>query len=436
MKSMKSVKKMCSLLLAAALLLGFVSAAHAETIKITFWHSMSENAGALIEGYVKRFNETIGREQGIEVEAVFQGQYAEAMAKMNSVLSGKQYDVLPDVMQMDATGKVSFAAAQTAYPIDAALRDHPETDLSVFLAPALANWQLSGVQLGLPFATSTTVLYYNKTALDAAGFGAPETLEDIGALSALASDGTAVYASIPNTPLLANWLGQLGSDLVNQRNGAEGSATALACEENGALAEFLTAWKNLYASGALVNQNSSGDEFAAGRQLLMTESTSKVASTMKKIDGRFELGVAPYPKVSASSAAGATVSGSCLVMFDHGDERKNAAWTFVQFLTSAEIQADFAANTGYLPANREAAESAEWQDLVKAYPQYQVGLDQLANTPDTMRSVTVGPAADFYYAIINDVSDMLENDLTVEETVELMVDDLGGMLTQYALANP
>ena len=430
------MKKAFAFLIALTLLLGCAAAARAETVKITFWHSMSEDAGALIDGYVKQFNETVGKEKGIMVEAVFQGQYAEAVSKMNSVLSGNQYDVLPDVMQLDATGKVSFAAASIAYTIDEALEDHPGADLGVFLAPALANWRLAGVQLGLPFATSTTVLYYNKTALDAAGFDAPKTLDGIGALSSLASDEIAVYASIPNTPLLANWLGQLGSDLVNQHNGTEGSATELACVENGALAKFLTAWKALYETGALVNKNSSGDEFAAGRQLLMTESTSKVSSTLKKIGGRFELGVAPYPQVSAESDAGATVSGSCLVMFDHGEEKKNAAFAFVQYLTSAAVQADFAARTGYLPANREAAESAVWQELVREYPLYQVGLDQLAVTPDTMRSVTVGPAADFYYAIINDISDMLDKGLSIDETVDLMADDLGGMLAQYALANP
>ena len=74
--------------------------------------------------------------------------------------------------------------------------------------------------------------------------------------------------------------------------------------------------------------------------------------------------------------------------------------------------------------------------MIGEYPQYQVGLTQLKETPDTMRSVTVGPSADFYYAIINDISDMLEEDLTVQETVDLMADDLGGMLEQYVRANP
>ena len=431
------MKKTIALLISILVLFSLTGCALAEEpVRIVFWHSASEKAGELVDKYVKEFNETIGKEKGIEVEAVFQGAYADSVNKMNGILSAWQLDTLPDVMQLDATGKVSFSTAETAYTIDAALADHPEADLSSMLAPAMANWQLKGVQLGIPFATSTTVTYYNKTALEAAGFSAPETLADIGGLASLAQDGVTVYAAIPNTPTLANWLGQLGSDVVNNHNGTEGTASELACIENGALAEFLTAWKALYATGALKNASGSGDEFVAGRQLIMTDSSSKVANMLSKIDGRFELGVAPYPKVSETSAAGATVSGSCLVMFDHGDARKEAAWTFVQYLTSAAVQADFARGTGYLPANSEAANSEIWQELIQEYPQYQVGLEQLLKTPDTMRSVTVGPSADFYYGIINDISDMLEEDLSVEETVELMENDLGGMLYQYVRANP
>ena len=430
------MKKLLSLLLALALFMGLTACAQAETTRIVLWHSMSEEAGALMDKYVQEFNDTVGKEQGIQVEAVFQGTYAEAVTKMNGMLMNGQLDALPDVMQLDATGKVSFAAAENAYTMDAALAEHPEADLSGILAPALTNWQLSGAQLGLPFATSTTVTYYNKTALEAAGFADPETLTDIGKMAALAAEGVTVYACVPNTPTLANWLGQLGSDLVDNHNGTEGTATALDCVENGALAEFLTAWKDLYATGALANANASTDEFVAGRQLIMTSSSSSIASLLGRIGEAFELGVSGYPRVNENAAAGATVSGSCLVMFDHGEARRAAAWALTGYLTSADVQADFARGTGYLPANAAAAESEAWQALIAEYPQYQVGLEQLMATPDTMRSVTVGPSADFYYAIMNDISDMLDSDLSVEETVEILGDDLNGMLEQYLRANP
>ena len=153
------MKTLLALLLSSVLLCVFsVSLAQEGPVRITLWHSMSEEAGVLMEGYVRQFNETVGKDKGIVVEAVYQGAYADAVSKMNSVLTGKQYDVLPDVMQLDATGKVSYAAAETAYTVPEALADFPGTSLTL-LAPAMANWQLAGVQLGLPFATSTTVTY-------------------------------------------------------------------------------------------------------------------------------------------------------------------------------------------------------------------------------------------------------------------------------------
>ncbi len=423
-------------LLLAALVLSLSLAAAPAEVNITFWHSMSEEAGQLMDQFVSEFNDTIGKQEGITVTSVFQGKYSDAVTKLNSILSTNQLDSLPDVMQLDATGKVPFASAPNAYTIDQAVKDHPDADLSQYLAPALSNWNLAGTQLGLPFATSTTVLFYNKTALDAAGVEAPSTLADIAALPAkLDAKDLSIYSCLPNSPLLANWLGQLGSNLVDQNNGTEGTATQLDCIDNGALLTFLKEWKALYESGALTNAEPSGDAFAAGKLLLITGSSSNVSSNLEKINGSFEMGVSFFPRINESASIGATVSGSCLSIFDQGEERRNAAWTFISFLTSADIQARFASGTGYLPANTGAAQSQTWKDLIAQYPQYDVGLQQLSQTPDSMRSVTVGPSIDFYYAIQNDVSDMLEQDMTPEETAEIMADDLNGMLTQYLRAN-
>ena len=59
----------------------------------------------------------------------------------------------------------------------------------------------------------------------------------------------------------------------------------------------------------------------------------------------------------------------------------------------------------------------------------------MMNTPDTMRSVTVGPSADFYYAIMNDMTDYLDADMSPDEGADLMAEDLGGLLEQYKRAN-
>ena len=437
-------KKMVSLFLSVLMLMSLTACAAAEApTKIVFWHSMSEEAGALMEKYVQAFNNTVGREKGVEVELVFQGQYAEAVSKMNNMLSGKSYGTLPDVMQLDATGKVNYAASGMAYTADDARNEDPSFAFDRLLPAALGNWNYAGKQLGLPFATSTTVLYYNKTLLDSVNASAPETLADIAALAAMlpavTSDGRALtpYACVPNTPTLANWLGQMGSYVVNFKNGSEASATALDCIENGALEAFLTEWKALYRSGALQNTAGSTDAFVTGQLALMTGSSSNVTAILSRVDGAFEVGVANYPKVNEDASFGATVSGSCLVMFDHGDEtRRAAARELVKYLTGAAVQADFAVGTGYIPSNQDAVEQEAYQALIAEYPQYGVGAEQLAQTPADMRSVTVGPSADFYYTIQNCVSDMLDEDQSPTETVQIMEEELGGLLTQYAMANP
>ena len=119
-----------------------------------------------------------------------------------------------------------------------------------------------------------------------------------------------------------------------------------------------------------------------------------------------------------------------------GDARRAAAREFVMYLTSPETQVSFAMGTGYVPSNALAAESAEWQAFVQEHPLYDVALQQILATPASMRSVTVGPSADFYYTIMNDISDMLENGQTPEETADIMEEDLGGLLWQYVRANP
>ena len=362
-------RKALACLAAVSLLFAFAPAGAENVTEIVFWHSMTETAGETLERLVDGFNATVGAEKGIRVTAVYQGAYADAVTKMNSMLSAKDSPSLPDVMQLDATGKVIYSAADAAYTVDAMLKEYPETDVSDFLPSALANWNLNGMQLGLPFATSTTVTYYNKTILDGYGIPAPVTLQDIGAIKAAVGDGYTVYAAVPNTPTLANWLGQLGSDLVNYHNGSEGTADSLECIENGALLTFLKAWKDLYLTGALDNASASADAFAAGQLLVMTSSSSQVAGLMDKIDGRFELGVSAYPRVNDGAASGATVSGSCLVMFGHGDERKQAARELVLYLTGASAQADFAMATGYIPSCVSAMESDAWRRTRSMTPQ-------------------------------------------------------------------
>ena len=195
---------------------------------------------------------------------------------------------------------------------------------------------------------------------------------------------------------------------------------------------FLTEWKAMYDAGMPVHEAGSSDDFIAGNVVLYTSSSSSISKTIAKINGAFEMGVGPYLRVNSDASYGATVSGSCMVMFDSEDAlKKEAAWVFTQYLASADIQADFGAATGYTPAHKDALESDVYKKLLADQPAFTVAFDQLSKTPAEMRSVTVGPSKEFYYAIQECISDMLVNGQTVEETVDIMDEELNGLLYQY-----
>ena len=60
------IKKLLCCVLTALLALPLSACAWAEEpTRIVFWHSMSEEAGVLMEKYVREFNDTVGLEKAL-----------------------------------------------------------------------------------------------------------------------------------------------------------------------------------------------------------------------------------------------------------------------------------------------------------------------------------------------------------------------------------
>jgi sn-glycerol 3-phosphate transport system substrate-binding protein len=419
-------------------------------VTISFWHSMADEAGLVFETFVKEFNEGPGAEKQITVEAVFQGQYADATAKLRPLIMAKQIDVMPDVMQIDATGIVDYLNTEYAFTIDDALMIDTSYDLAQIMEAPLKAWNYGGRQLGLPVSASTTVMYYNESLLDAAGISTPpssfeEIIEVSRKLPPVNANGQKItaFAQIPNSPYLANWIGQIpgrsveSSYIVDNRNGRDGDATKLVCDTEGTLLTFLRAWKAMYDAGALLNVSDGINNLFLTQQIcFMTASTSQLAGFLVQISGRFELGCAYYPRISQTARYGATVSGSALFMFNRGDKAKTkAAWEFVKFMCSPDIQARFAVATGYMPVNNNSFQEKTYADYTAAYPQAETGARQLADTSADMMGIVVGPSRSFYMEIMNQVSAMLTEKKAPEDTVKSMSHALNLILEDYAAAN-
>ena len=98
------------LVLLSALALTAGGARESAENTITIWHSNSGRIGEAFETLIERFNDTVGKDNGIEVEAIYQGAANDVLTKVKAAAAQDQSS-LPDIAQMDATAALDMKNA-------------------------------------------------------------------------------------------------------------------------------------------------------------------------------------------------------------------------------------------------------------------------------------------------------------------------------------
>ena len=112
-------------------------------VHITWWHSNSGVIGEASDQLVEDFNEGIGAQEGIVVEAIYQGSANDTLTKLRTVAQGDDVSQLPDLVQLDATGVVDMAGNRHLYYMEDLAADQGE-DLSFALDHALESMRYQG----------------------------------------------------------------------------------------------------------------------------------------------------------------------------------------------------------------------------------------------------------------------------------------------------
>ena len=118
------------------------------------------------------------------------------------------------------------------------------------------------------------------------------------------------------------------------------------------------------------------------------------------------------------------MGGNTISIFPAEDEaRAQAAWTFVKYVTSAQANAKFAVNSGYMPIRKSAAETAEVQDAIARMPSYAVSNRQLAYTNIDDYAALAVALASARQSVTSDLSYDLMTALT--ESAEMYNEEAG-----------
>lgn len=392
---------------------------------VTIWHSAQGQNATVFEQIAENFNSTLGREKGIEIEAIYQGKANDVLTKVNAASGTSE---LPDIAMMDAT-----AATDMNHSSYLVTMDKLGIDTSDILACAISSYTSEKGLLALPFNASALLFYYNRTVYNSLGIEPPRTLDDFTSIiSATANDSRTGFSGVPATFELSTFIGaQNGlSYMVDNRNGHDGGATKAIFDEEGTYRAFLEKWKNLYETGAY-NPISSGvtAEFTSGRTAAMLASSSNLASVISAVDGAFEVGVAKVPMVNEQATGGTVISGGALFCFT--DNR--AVKEVLSYLISPEVQALWSEGTGYVPVSYKAIETSSYQSFLAENPLYQVALDSLLESNPGLANVWVPSAYSIYYAFQANIMDVLNGkdiDLAVKEMAATVNDAIAAYNSQ------
>ncbi|AXI08898.1 ABC transporter substrate-binding protein [Oceanobacillus zhaokaii] len=357
------------------------SEASGEKQTVTFWHSMGGAGQEALNAIVDSYNSS---QDAVQVNAEYQGTYDEALTKFNSVAGT---DSAPTMIQTFEIGTMSMINSGSIVPIQE-LIDADGYDMSGLEENIVNYYSLDGTFYSMPFNSSTPVMYYNKDAFEAAGLdpeAPPETFEEVEEASKAiveSNAGMKGFALQAYGWLYEQLLANQGALLLNNDNGRTETPTEIGWteEEGKSIFEWV---KRMVDDETFANYGTNEDNmmagFLAGDVSMFLQSS---ASSRDVIDhAPFEVGIAFLPHPEDKERAGVVIGGASLWMIDgKSEEEQKAAWDFMKYLQTPEIQAEWHVGTGYFAINPAAYDEQVVIDAHEEMPQLQVTVDQLQAT--------------------------------------------------------
>ncbi|SDN02283.1 ABC transporter substrate-binding protein [Ensifer sp. YR511] len=360
------------------------AAALAET-KIDFYYPVQVGGPVtkVIDGYVEKF---MAANPDIEVAPIYAGNYNDTTTK---ALTAAKAGTPPSVAVLLATDVFTLIDEDVIEPVGSfATSAEDKTWMAGFMPAYLKSAQTDGQLWSVPFQRSTAVLYYNKQAFKDAGLDGekfPTTWEEMVAAgkAVTTKDATGQVTrwgvGIAGNVGSAQWLfgalsAQNGARLVND----EGTETDLTDPK---VVEALQFWVDMSAKDGIhppgiFEWGTAPADFLAGRVAMIWHTTGNLTNLRK--NATFEFGVAPFP--GNPDPASVLGGGNLYIFKEASDEQKAAAFKLIKFLTSDEILADWAVQTGYV-----APRDGSWKtEVLKTYvaeaPQALVALKQIPDS--------------------------------------------------------
>lgn len=361
--------------LVLAMMLSVTCAGAPPKVKLQYWHFLGGDIGKQHQALIDEFNKS---NPDMEVSAIYSGTAWTMRDKLLTAVAG---GVPPDVSLIDQFWAAQFAATGSIVKMQDFVTGPDGIDRQDVHPIAWATATVGTEIWTMPYAMSNIVLYYNKDAFVAANLdpNKPPTtwaelvtyakaltrdvngdgnIDEWGLTFPLRADEGTVYYWIA-------YLWQAGGEFYNK----DFTETMFNSDEG---VEALQYWIDLVHKHKVVPLAPPTEGFKTGRVAMQFASSAQLSNLQKQV--KFQLGLAPMPSGKKKVTG---VGGSNLAIFKTTPEKQTAAWKFVKWMSSPEVNLKWSTSTGYVPLRLSVLRSQAYKEFLKANPLVAAFVEQM-----------------------------------------------------------
>ena len=388
-----------------------------STVEISFFFPSAASGPIVptVNGYVDEFNK---QNNGVKVTPTYIGGYTDVTTKIQTTIDGGGQP--PETAVLLSTDLYALKDADYIVPFTDYLKGQ-DAYINDFYPAFMLNSKDGNDIYGIPFQRSTPVMYYNKDLFMQAGLDPnkpPQKWADMvdAAKKLVKPDGSRWGVEIPSDGF-PYWVFQ-GMTIGNGKNYVDPSGNKVYLNDP-AVVQALQSWVNLGTTdkvgpNSIVVWATTPADLIGGKTAIAWHTTGSLTDIVKQSAGKFQLGVGYLPGLKGPGAP--TGGGNFYIFKKTPKEKQQAAFKFIQYMSSPELEARWTMDSGYVAARKSAWEQPALKDYATKVPQVTVARDQLQYA-DKEFATHSGPQVQKVFG------DELQAALTGKKTPQQAMDD-------------
>jgi sn-glycerol 3-phosphate transport system substrate-binding protein len=315
---------------------------------------------------------------GIHVEPVFAGNYVETMAKaMTAVLGGTP----PDVAVLDTPELYSLLDRDAIIPLDDLIaKTGGKAWLDDYYGALLLNAKSNGHVYSIPWQRSTPIFYYNRDLFRKAGLDPSRAPKDWTELAEYGQKLTirdssgqvtqwGVEAPVADTSpwVFQGFLIEAGANFFDPNLG---KWVKFNSPEAVSALQYILDLQNKYkvhptGPTSVAFWSQAPQDFIQQKAAMIYSTTGNM--TFIRTNAKFDWSAGFMP---AGKRYGAPTGGGSFYVFNKiPQDRVQAAWTFITWMTSPANAARWSIGTGYVPIRKTELSTPAFSAYLKQVPQ-------------------------------------------------------------------